>query len=248
MAVLNSLKKVKNTIELLMGACEVKGCDNSLNFKLLQKNKARVMIEGNSNRIELPKGWKKPNIKIVGNNNQIICGEDCCCHKFQVSIYGDNNKVFIGSCVSGLISVDMGFAWHNKMNNGVFEIGDNSSFNGMSAVMLEPESFIKIGKDCLFSGDIELWASDTHSVIDLDGKLINYVKGISIGEHTWVGKGVKIGKSAAIAGHSIVGWHSVVTGKFAEPNVVIAGNPAKVVKTGVDWSRLSPYNYLQQNK
>lgn len=47
----------------------------------------------------------------------------------------------------------------------------------------------------------------------------------------------KIGKNVKISDNSIVGWGSIVTRKFDEPNVIIAGIPAKVVKRGVNWDR-----------
>ncbi len=37
-----------------------------------------------------------------------------------------------------------------------------------------------------------------------------------------------------IADNCIVGAGSLVTKKFEEPNVVIAGHPAKVIKTGIN--------------
>lgn len=45
------------------------------------------------------------------------------------------------------------------------------------------------------------------------------------------------GKNSAIPPHSIVGWCSNVMSEFAEPHVVIAGNPAKIVKRNISWSR-----------
>ena len=42
-------------------------------------------------------------------------------------------------------------------------------------------------------------------------------------------------KGVKIEGHSIIGSGSVVTKSFGETNVVIAGNPAKIVKKDIDW-------------
>ena len=43
-----------------------------------------------------------------------------------------------------------------------------------------------------------------------------------------------------IADNSIVGWGSIVTKEFNEPNVIIAGIPAKIVKRG---DKLGPEMY-----
>ena len=61
----------------------------------------------------------------------------------------------------------------------------------------------------------------------------------------WIGKDVKIGKNVRIADNSIVGWGSIVTKRFEEPNVILAGIPAKVVKHGVNWDRKSINKYLK---
>ena len=44
-------------------------------------------------------------------------------------------------------------------------------------------------------------------------------------------------KNVRIADNSIIGAHAVVTKSFSEKNSVIAGNPAKIVKQGVEWHR-----------
>ena len=53
-------------------------------------------------------------------------------------------------------------------------------------------------------------------------------------------------KQAQIANNSIVGIRSIVTKKFEKTNVVLAGNPAKVVKTGVNWDRAYPSQYEKE--
>ena len=41
-------------------------------------------------------------------------------------------------------------------------------------------------------------------------------------------------KNAFLADYTIVGAGSVVTKKFSEPHTIIAGNPARVVRTDVE--------------
>jgi len=47
-------------------------------------------------------------------------------------------------------------------------------------------------------------------------------------------------KGAKVSDNSIVGANSVINKKFVEENVVIAGNPAKIIKRGVNWDKKSP--------
>ena len=51
-----------------------------------------------------------------------------------------------------------------------------------------------------------------------------------------------------IADNSIVGWGSIVTKEFNEPNVIIAGIPAKIVKRGINWDRRCINKYLNRYK
>ena len=43
-----------------------------------------------------------------------------------------------------------------------------------------------------------------------------------------------------------VGWGSIVTKRFDEPNVILAGIPAKVVKRGVNWNRKCINKYVKR--
>ncbi len=56
---------------------------------------------------------------------------------------------------------------------------------------------------------------------------------IIIGENCWIGTNVRICKGVTIGDNSIVAACSVVT-KDVPANCIVAGNPAKVVKTGID--------------
>lgn len=56
---------------------------------------------------------------------------------------------------------------------------------------------------------------------------------IIIGENCWIGSHVRICKGVTIGNNSIVAACSVVT-KDVPANCIVAGNPAKVVKTDID--------------
>lgn len=207
------------------GSIKIKGKDNFYDPDFILKNKTYLRING--------------------NNNQIIAGKNKNSSRVSIQIYGDNNKIYIGEdvLVNGII--DIGFKHHNKVDNAIIKIGKGSHINSVTMVILEPDSQIVIGEDCLFASEVDIWASDTHSITDLDGKLLNYGGHVEIGDHVWLGKGVKISKYVTIPNNSIVGWGSVVSSKFDIPNVLIAGNPAKIVKQNINWNKLSPYNYTQ---
>ena len=61
---------------------------------------------------------------------------------------------------------------------------------------------------------------------------------VVIGSGSWIGSGAVILPGARIGEHCVVAANSVVRGEF-QPNSVIAGVPAKVVRThdGIKWIR-----------
>lgn len=56
---------------------------------------------------------------------------------------------------------------------------------------------------------------------------------IMIGENCWIGTNVRICKGVSIGDNSIIAACSVVT-KDVPSNCIVAGNPAKIVKTNID--------------
>ena len=56
------------------------------------------------------------------------------------------------------------------------------------------------------------------------------VKPIVIGRNVWIGNNVIILKGTEIGDNSVIGAGSVVTGGKFPSNVVIAGNPARILK------------------
>lgn len=217
------IKQLINLTKKLEKKIRIKGQNNSFDLDFLNKNKIYLRVEGDGNEIIAGKSLRKSDISI--------------------QIYGDNNKIIIGDNLKMNGIINIGFKWHNKTNNSTITIGNNVEINGANILLLEPNSQIRIGNNCLFANDIDIWASDTHSIVDSDGNLLNYGGHIEIGDHVWIGKNVKISKFAKISDNSIIGWSSVVSKKFEERNVIIAGNPAKVIKNNVNWDNLSPHNY-----
>ena len=159
-----------------------------------------------------------------GNNNTVI--------------FGANTKRFTGTIHIGTKDC--------PVDNCPLQIGDNSSANKINIFLLEDNSNVIIGKDCMFSSGISIFCSDTHSIIQ-NNKLINEGKSINIGDHVWVGMDVKISKNTQILSNSVVGWGSIVTKKFNKENIIIAGNPAQIVKENISWSRLRPKHFLQND-
>jgi carbonic anhydrase/acetyltransferase-like protein (isoleucine patch superfamily) len=166
--------------------------------------------------------------KGVGNTIALHAGVTI---KGEINIQGDGNKVIIesGAVVRGQILV--------KGKNQQVKIGRMTTFQSLYLLCQEGCDVI-VGHSCMFSRDIEIRTTDAHSVIDLDsGDRINKPESITVGDHVWVGVGSLLSKGAQVPDDSIVGARSFVNHQFFESNVILAGVPAKVVKTGITWHR-----------
>lgn len=177
----------------------------------------------------------------------------------EITIHGNNNTVRLDKLVypkggtKGLpgLGLDIGLPADDTLipgtprdaNNCLVEIGENTIICGARLLLVNHDTSIKIGKNCMISWGIDIWCTDAHTVTDLDGNVLNFSKSIEIGDHVWIGRDVKIGKNTKISNDSIVGWGSIVTKKFEDTNVVIAGNPAKIVKRNINWDFRDIYNY-----
>ena len=169
-------------------------------------------------------------IDCKGKNNVIVAQKNALLTKCRICIRGDNNVVHIGENVH----VKCGEFYIEDSQNRI-EIGDNSSLCGQIHLACTEGTKILIGQKCLFSSEIVFRTGDSHSILSKDGSRINFAQDITIADHVWLGHRVLINKGVRIEKDSVVGTGSVVTKQFTEPNVVIAGVPAKVVKTNTSW-------------
>jgi acetyltransferase-like isoleucine patch superfamily enzyme len=96
---------------------------------------------------------------------------------------------------------------------------------------------IRLGKDCMVSGEVFFSVSDMHTIFDLESKRrINQGRSIEIGDHVWIGAQAQIMKGAKIGSGSIIGTRAVVTKEIPE-HCIAAGVPAKVIRRNVFWDR-----------
>lgn len=131
-------------------------------------------------------------------------------------------------------------------NRNNITIGKN--FNVRSAELIcrsEPNIQISIGDDFLGSSQIIFRASDAHTVYSLDSKKpINEPrKGIFVGNHVWMGQRVTVLKDATIPDNCVISFGALVTAKEFSENSIIAGVPARVIKTNINWSSYNTANY-----
>ena len=189
-------------------------------YKLKQINSLSIIDNGENNTIKIPPSvyTRKVKIKIFGNNNTVEISDNSYLHNVHI-------RIGFPDC---------------PIDNCLVKIGADTSFNSTEIQLGESESSVIIGDNCMFSFNIEITCTDTHSVLDLEGNLLNRGENITIGNHVWVGKEAKILKNTSISDNCIVAQNSIVTKKFDTKNAVIAGNPAKIVKENINWVKTRP--------
>ena len=146
---------------------------------------------------------------------------------WNIDVYGNN--ISIGENVHIRTSknlITQLCSWNKNNCDGVIQIGDNVLISPGVRIISAKEIIIK--SNVMIASNVYISDSDWHGIYDRAwpvGKSLEVVleDNVWIGDRAIVNKGVRIGKN------SIVGAGSVVV-KDVPPNVVVAGNPAQVVK------------------
>jgi len=170
-------------------------------------------------------------VEMSGQNNRLIIAPGVALKEVVIKISANNSTVILegGVRFSGHILVKHGF------ENSV-SIGADTTVGGARIICSEGSS-VAIGKDCMLSNHIEIRSTDSHPILNLIGERINPAANVVIGDHVWLAAHVSILKGARIGSNSIVGTRSVVSSSFQQGNEAIAGNPARIVRSGVTWDR-----------
>ena len=179
-------------------------------------------------------------LRIVGRGNVVRIGRLLGGGELRIDVFGDGNEIVIGDDVAVGASLAIGagadHANFGPVHNCRIAIGRGSSFERARLLTLNSNASFAIGENCMVAFNVELYHTDAHPVYELGGDTpINRVRELRIGDHVWIGANATLLKNTHVADGSIVAWGSVVSGRFTEPNCVIAGNPARVVKRGVCW-------------
>lgn len=193
-------------------------------FKLLN---GRILVKTGIN-VSLSLGF----ILNKGRGNSIIIDENVSLRHCRFVFKGSKNKIIIHKNAR-LKNVTF---WMEDDEN-IIEIGANTTTNGALSLGACEGTSICIGEDCMFSHDINVRTTDSHSILNESGERINKATSINIGNHVWVGMQSLILKGADIPHGCIVGARSLVTKKQFHVNSLIVGSPAKSIKENIHWLR-----------
>ena len=87
-----------------------------------------------------------------------------------------------------------------------------------------------IGDNCMFGPSVQIYTATHPLEADARNSGRELGKPIVIGHNVWIGGNATLCPGISLGDNVVVGAGAVVTKSFPE-NVVIAGNPAKIIKT-----------------
>lgn len=207
-------------------------------WRLLTIGGGSLRVKGTGNQvINDAISLKGCSIKVLGNNNKIEIGKEVRMNNVDITITGDGHRLNIGK---GVRFVEGGRVRMEDVANTI-KIGEKTTIYNAFLSVGDKHTKIVIGRDCLFSVDVILRTSDSHSIFMTDGySRINQGEDIILGDHVWLCNGVNVLKGVKIGDGAVVGTQSVVT-KSISPQSIACGNPAKIVKTNIRWDEQRVY-------
>ncbi|MGB3161874.1 sugar O-acetyltransferase [Carnobacterium sp.] len=173
------------------------------------------MINGemyDASDVELSKARKNAQERLRAFNQSLELKENNAIIK---DLFGTTGKSY--HINSGLI-VDYGFNIH---------IGENFYAN-FNCTLLDICP-ITIGKNCMLAPNVQLYTATHPLDPEKRNTSIEYGKPITLGDNVWIGGGAIIIPGVSLGNNVVVGAGAVVTKSFPD-NVVLGGNPAKIIK------------------
>ena len=116
--------------------------------------------------------------------------------------------------------------WGREQGQGRIEIGDCVLMSPGSRLSASDE--IVIGDGVMMANGVYVTDSDWHTIYDRTER-DSRVTPVHIGDNVWLGDHATVLKGVTIGSNSVVAARAVVSRDVPE-NVVVAGNPARVVK------------------
>lgn len=177
----------------------------------------RVRVERLQGRLLIPKQAKTGKIRFGFGQVQVASPN----HSPFVWSVGSNATIRLGERVK----IGTGCKLHI---DGEFTVNERTNFTGECTVICKKA--IKIGGGGLISWQTLLMDSDFHPIVDsVLGTHLNPDSPISIGNNVWIGARTSVNKGVSIGSNTVVGAASHLTKSFLEDDLVLGGNPAKII-------------------
>ncbi len=116
--------------------------------------------------------------------------------------------------------------WNLEGNEGEISIGKYCLLT--PGVRIASASKIEIGDGCMFANSAYVSDADWHGIYDR-ATPVGKTSPIVLEENVWIGDRAVVGKGVTIGRNSIVAAGAVVV-KDVPSNVIVGGNPARIIK------------------
>lgn len=207
----------------------------------------RIIFSGYNAHVVIGKNIKFNGTIEVRNNSRFIIGDNVTIENANPWLVANEAVCEVGAnCKfkkTGLVNV---------LDDAELYIGDGSTFENNYHISVQENTECRFGNDCMVSNDLIIRTNDGHTIFDHNIKenintelSISRERKIIIEDHVWIGQRCAVLYNTHIRKNSIVGLGSIVKGKFPA-NSMIAGVPAKMIRSNISWSRKKVGNYDEE--
>ena len=258
----NNKLYISDDCKLISGSLNLHGCANSVYLGSEFNIKGGVFnINGNTNFINFGDYCTisaNSHIIFKGNGNTLEAKTDIMFMPGSRIVFNKNdNFAYIGPKTKISAVCRINFCGSNALLylcgqttlnlSGTILTSNTMLFYGYGSVIasnfscsvFETKNII-IGSDCMFSHYLHFRNATGHAIFDGASKeRISRGKSIIIGDHVWIGYGVRIVKGVNILEGSMIGADSFLV-KDIPAKCMAAGVPAKVIRENILWSNKGP--------
>lgn len=173
----------------------------------------------------------KKTARVISSNGLLVLGYgDCTISKFSWTGFNLNLMENAQILISGNSKIGLGSSLTVE-DNAIFEIGRSTYI--CSGATIRVAKKVSIGDKCAISWNVTMMDSDFHDYELDDGSQPPIrTRELIIGNNVWIGNNVLILKGVHIGDNAVVAAGSVVV-KDVPSGCIVAGNPAKIVRSGV---------------
>jgi SAM-dependent methyltransferase len=166
-----------------------------------------------------------------GRDMILIMGEHTLVH--HLGIAGDGGLVVMGD------RANLHGTVLNVIGCCTILIGERTTATLWATVEARNGGVVSVGAEGMWAVNVDLKTDDSHAIREVaTGKRINRRGGVIIIEpRVWLCQDVRVMGDCRIGADGVVGQGSLVRGMQLPANSVSVGRPARVVRTGIAWTR-----------
>jgi acetyltransferase-like isoleucine patch superfamily enzyme len=176
----------------------------------------------------------------LGRDNEVRIDAGVVLRNVAIVINGTGNRIHIGRSAS----IQQRSEILAKGRHCTVRIGDGCAFQSTYLAAAETGTTIDIGREGLFADTFVANTSDWHAVFERStGRRTNPASDIVVGHRVWAGADVRLMRRTVVGDHCVLAAGTVIRGPVLDEKgeiasrALIGGNPARVIRPDIAWSR-----------